>query len=71
MMEPRMTKEKKDPQKRRRNAPEPNPVDAVMDELVERHPHLRRARETMWKEGIVGNQFSQDALSAFRQRFGV
>ncbi|MEQ1517155.1 MAG: hypothetical protein ABL931_11780 [Usitatibacteraceae bacterium] len=42
-----------------------------MNELVERHPHLRMAREAMRKEGVSGNQFSQDALSAFRQRFGV
>lgn len=66
-----MTKEKKDPQKRQPRVPEPNPVDAVMNELIERHPHLRMAREAMRKEGITGNQFSQDALSAFRQRFGV
>jgi hypothetical protein len=41
-----------------------------MNELMERHPHLRTANEAMRDEGIVFNQFAQNALSAFRQRFG-
>jgi hypothetical protein len=47
-----------------------DPVDAIMNELMERHPHLRAANEAMRDEGVVFNQFAQDALSAFRQRFG-
>lgn len=47
-----------------------DPVETIMNELMERHPHLRAANEAMRGEGVVFNQFAQDALSAFRQRFG-
>jgi len=47
-----------------------DPVETIMNELMERHPHLRTANEAMRDEGIVFNQFAQNALSAFRQRFG-
>jgi hypothetical protein len=43
----------------------------VLNELIERHPHLRAARDAMRSDGVVCNQFSQDALSAFRQHFRV
>ena len=46
-----------------------DPVETVMNELLDRHPHLRAAREAMRGDGVVCNQFAQDALSVFRQRF--
>jgi len=70
-MELDMTKEKRPATKTQRPAPEQNPVDAVLNELIERHPHLRAARDAMRSDGVVCNQFSQDALSAFRQHFRV
>ncbi|WP_226019577.1 hypothetical protein [Novosphingobium sp. FKTRR1] len=65
-----MTKEKGQT-KPRPTAKQQNPVDAVLDELIERHPHLTAARDAMRRDGVVCNQFSQDALSVFRQKFRV
>ena len=63
-----MTEEK--PQVARKpSARREDPVEVVMNELLERHPHLRAAREAMRSEGVVFNQIAEDALSAFRQHF--
>lgn len=69
-MEPHMIKEKK-PVSTKMPGREKNLTDEVLDELIERYPHLKAARDAMRTEGVSCNEFSQDALGVFRQRFRV